>query len=172
MSPKQEKPIVISQKLFGLSLKLFPKEHMMQFGDEMQFVFTEDCIEIYRQAGFWGLIKLWILTINDLTMNLGYEHVRAWKYKLHNRHKERILMDEKQISTRHYFLNGLYWMLGGMLGGLVTGFAFVPIYGMSWLAIFGGTFTIVVGAVAGIISFVIYTAVYNYVLHKTPPLRS
>ena len=169
MSPENNKPVIISQKLFLQFLKLFPKEHILEFGQEMNTVFAEDCAEVYRHSGLIGLIKLWLITLGDLLINMGYEHTRVWKQKMN---KEHFSMEEKQLTTQQYILNGLYWALGGMAGGVVLGLMFLMIYGLSLLSVAVWiSFSLFVGALAGAVSFIIYSAIYNLVLRKAPPLK-
>ena len=55
---------------------------------------------------------------------------------------------------------GLYWGIGGMVGGVVVGITITTIYGWTLLsAIFWIGFGIMVGALSGVVSYLLYRLV-------------
>ena len=61
---------------------------------------------------------------------------------------------------------GLYWGLGGMVGGLVVGITLTTIYGWTLLsASFWIGFGLVVGAMSGVVSYVLYRLIYRLVFN-------
>lgn len=62
---------------------------------------------------------------------------------------------------------GLYWSMGGMIGGLVVGITLASIYGWTVLsASFWLGFGLPVGAASGAISYMLYRVIYGAVVTK------
>ena len=62
---------------------------------------------------------------------------------------------------------GLYWSLGGMIGGLVVGLTLANIYGWTLLSTtFWLGFGLIVGAMSGAISYMVYRVIYGAVATK------
>jgi len=62
---------------------------------------------------------------------------------------------------------GLYWTVGGMFGGLVVGITLANIYGWTLLsASFWLGFGLIVGAISGGISYMLYRVIYSAVVTK------
>lgn len=62
---------------------------------------------------------------------------------------------------------GLYWSIGGMIGGLVVGFTLTAIYGWTFLsASFWIGFGLMVGALSGGVSYMLYRLVHGLLLNR------
>lgn len=62
---------------------------------------------------------------------------------------------------------GLYWSIGGMIGGLIVGLTLANIYGWTLLsASFWLGFGLLVGALSGAVSYMLYRVIYSLVLGK------
>ena len=74
-----------------------------------------------------------------------------------------------KVEKLQFIPNGIYWALGGMLGGIVVGISIAKYYGWSPLSIaFWLGFGLFVGALSGVLSFIIYRRIYDNVdLAKT-----
>jgi len=63
---------------------------------------------------------------------------------------------------------GLYWGMGGMLGGLVVGITLATIYGWTLLSAgFWIGFGLMVGALSGVVSYMLYRLAHSLIFNKT-----
>lgn len=68
-----------SQQLYGMLLQLYPKSYRREFGKEMQYVFSEQLNDSYREHGESGIIHLWFKTIIDSLKSCITQHLEAQK---------------------------------------------------------------------------------------------
>jgi hypothetical protein len=66
-----------SRRLYGWLIKVYPKEHVAEYGTAMQQVFTDQTSEISKEQGLLGLVFLWMRTLIDLGKTAVSEHVHA-----------------------------------------------------------------------------------------------
>ena len=62
---------------------------------------------------------------------------------------------------------GLYWSIGGMIGGLVVGITLATIYGWTLLsASFWIAFGLMVGALSGVVSYMLYRQIHRFLFNR------
>jgi hypothetical protein len=64
--------------VYATSLRLFPAEFRQRYADEVQMVFTNDCLDGYCAGGWLGLVGLWLRTVPDILRGACGEHWDAW----------------------------------------------------------------------------------------------
>ena len=64
-----------SQRLYGFLLKFYPRSYRQEFGEEMQYVFSESLKDAYTENGEPGVISLWGRTIIDAGKSLVIQHI-------------------------------------------------------------------------------------------------
>jgi hypothetical protein len=74
---KRESWVAGSRRLYAWLLKLYPKDHVEEYGAAMLQVFTDQCREISKEQGFPGLVFLWLRTIIDMGKTAVSEHMHA-----------------------------------------------------------------------------------------------
>jgi len=74
---KNERWVAGSRRLYARLIKLYPKEHVAEYGEAMRQVFTDQCREISREKGIPGLVLLWLRTMVDLGKTAVSEHMHA-----------------------------------------------------------------------------------------------
>lgn len=68
-----------SEQLYGFLLKLYPKNFKQQFGQEMQFVFSEQLADSYSEHGDYGIVSLWSRTVIDASKSIISQHLVSQK---------------------------------------------------------------------------------------------
>ena len=83
-------------------------------------------------------------------------------------------MDRKELLAQSRAGDrGLYWGLGGMIGGVVVGITITTIYGWTLLnAGFWIGFGLMVGALSGVIGYLLYRLVLSkFIQQKTSGIK-
>lgn len=165
MTGINKKILEISEKVYRGLVQLFPERYFQAFGEEMVLTFKDDYQETYRVEGLFGLVVLWVFTLWDLGLSISYE------YKIQfSDDGENIMTNIRETINQSIILRFTFWVLGGMVGGLVVGLTLVGIYGWSLLSVsFWLGFGLLVGALSGGVSFVIYRATYGVIFYKESP---
>jgi hypothetical protein len=74
------KPVIHrSERLYGFLLNFYPKRYRQEFGEEMQYVFSESLKDAYAEYGERGIINLWARTIVDAGKTLVTQHLENQK---------------------------------------------------------------------------------------------
>jgi len=60
-------------------LRLYPKEHRVEYGECMAQLFRDECRDSWNQARWNGLVVLWIRTLIDLSKTVVLEHLSNLK---------------------------------------------------------------------------------------------
>jgi hypothetical protein len=107
-----------SEQLYGLLLRLYPKRFKQQFGEEMQFVFSESLSNAVAQRGSNGVAALWGRTIFDLSKSLVIEY-------LQDKQGGAVMKSQRLMNSKFAALTGFLVVLPFMvLEGITTsGFA-------------------------------------------------
>jgi len=66
-----------SRRFYARLIRLYPQEHVVEYGDAMLQVFTDQCRAAVRKQGFIGLFLLWLRTFFDLGKTVLDEHLQA-----------------------------------------------------------------------------------------------
>jgi len=69
-----DKLVESSRRLYNRLLGLYPKEHRMEYGQEMARLFTDQCRSAASANGKSGLLALWLRTLWDLCKTALVEH--------------------------------------------------------------------------------------------------
>jgi hypothetical protein len=64
-----------SKQVYGFLLRFYPKKFQQEYGQEMQFVFSEHLTDTYIEHGKQGVTNLWIKTLIDLSQSLVVQHI-------------------------------------------------------------------------------------------------
>lgn len=67
---------MISERLYGLLLYLYPKKFRAAYGQQMRLTFHDACRAAYRRNGAGGLLALWLPTLLDLFKSALEERAR------------------------------------------------------------------------------------------------
>jgi hypothetical protein len=62
--------LVLSSRIYGCLLLLYPKDLREDFGADMSLVFAEDLAAAWHQTGFTGVIRVWSGTLGE-TVRIG-----------------------------------------------------------------------------------------------------
>ena len=57
--------LVLSSRIYGCLLRLYPKDLREDFGTDMSLVFAEDLAAASRQTGITGVIRVWSCTLGE-----------------------------------------------------------------------------------------------------------
>lgn len=68
-----------SVRLYGFLLNFYPKRYRQEFGEEMQYVFSESLKDAYTEHGGQGIITLWARTLVDAGKSLVTQHLEDQK---------------------------------------------------------------------------------------------
>lgn len=63
-----------SEQIYALLLKLYPRAYQRQFGEEMQYVFSETLKDEYGEKGSQGIISHWCRIFADTGKSLIIQH--------------------------------------------------------------------------------------------------
>jgi hypothetical protein len=69
--------VLVSDRLYGLLLWVYPASFRQRYGPEMAQVFRDCACDACRQGGFLELAELWIRTLGDFWVTLPVEHLAA-----------------------------------------------------------------------------------------------
>jgi hypothetical protein len=64
----------ISQHVYGLLLRAYPREFRREYGPQMRQVFRDSC-RFRRQGIKFGLLRVWLTTLIDLIQTAPIEHL-------------------------------------------------------------------------------------------------
>jgi len=65
----------ISDRLYGMLLRMLPFEFRLEFGSDMEETFHQQRVETARDHGFAALLAMWWATIADILRMAPREHV-------------------------------------------------------------------------------------------------
>jgi hypothetical protein len=68
-----------SQRIYRFLLKLYPASFQQEFGEEMQYVFTESLRDAYADTGGSGIPAFWGRTVLDAGTSILAQHVESLK---------------------------------------------------------------------------------------------
>ena len=68
--------LLVSERLYGALLHLYPKEFRVAYGQQMRLTFRDACRVAYHQNGVVGLLALWLPTLLDLFISALEERAR------------------------------------------------------------------------------------------------
>ena len=80
--------LLVSERLYGLLLHLYPKEFRAAYGQQMRLTFRDACRIAYDQNGAGGLLALWLPTLLDLFKSALEERARQGEITMS---KERLM---------------------------------------------------------------------------------
>jgi capsular polysaccharide biosynthesis protein len=66
-----------SQKVYSLLLRAYPPAHRAEYGAAMAQLFRDQCRDAWREAGGWGLTKLWCRVLPDWASTSISERIAA-----------------------------------------------------------------------------------------------
>ncbi|MFN2211659.1 MAG: hypothetical protein ACK2UE_01190 [Anaerolineales bacterium] len=69
-------PVALSISLYGMLLAAYPTGFRHEYGPHMAQVFRDCCLRSYRQAGYPGMLNLWIFTLIDYIKTVFEEHMQ------------------------------------------------------------------------------------------------
>ncbi len=110
--------ILRSERIYKFILKLYPRQYREEFGEEMQFVFSETLKDSYEQNGTQGIISFWTLTMSDAVISLITQHLQKQKGKKSMKTKSTSILMQNKIFG---------WIALGTLGILL-----IPLIGMQY----------------------------------------
>jgi hypothetical protein len=112
----------ISERVYRVLLRAYPREFREVYGRQMEQVFRDLCCEEARRGGGGGLVRLWVYVGLDLASSAVVERCHA---------------EDKEIAVRDYKLAGagfvlilapLYFAAASLLKyGVGVGFLFEPL---------------------------------------------
>ncbi len=68
--------LLVSERLYGALLHLYPKEFRAAYGQQMRLTFRDACRVAYLRNGIGGLLALWLPTLLDLFKSALEERAR------------------------------------------------------------------------------------------------
>ena len=80
--------LLVSERLYGALLYLYPKKFRAAYGQQMRLTFRAACQVAYRQNGAGGLLALWLPTLFDLLKSALEERARQGEITMS---KERLI---------------------------------------------------------------------------------
>jgi capsular polysaccharide biosynthesis protein len=69
--------LVISQKVYGWLLRVYPKAHRQAYGPAMAQLFRDQCRDAWEEEQDWGMVKLWLRVLPDLVSTSIAERLAA-----------------------------------------------------------------------------------------------
>jgi hypothetical protein len=96
--------LLVSERLYGALLYLYPKKFRAVYGQQMRLTFRDECRVAYRRNGVGGLLALWLPTLLDLLKSALEE--RAWQ-GVTTMSKERLIALAGPLTI----LVGLVWLV-------------------------------------------------------------
>ncbi len=67
--------VALSQRLYRWLLCLYPQAYRTAYEAEMFHLFTDQCREVYKGGGNWGMLSLWLRTLADVGVSAVREHL-------------------------------------------------------------------------------------------------
>lgn len=67
----------VSQKVYAWLLRAYPPAHRAEYGEAMAQLFRDQCRDAWREAGGWGLTKLWLRVLPDWVSTSIGERIAA-----------------------------------------------------------------------------------------------
>ena len=109
--------LLISERLYGALLHLYPQEFRAAYGQQMRLTFRDACRKVYYRNGAGGLLVLWLPTLLDLFKSAIIERSRQGEITMTN--SRRIA-----LAGPLTILAGLMWVVSS-IGDLIllTGLA-------------------------------------------------
>jgi hypothetical protein len=101
--PLNDSILTVSVKVYQTLLLAYPIKFKQEYGSEMLQVFQDCCLRTLRQGGINGMVKLWVVTLLDLTQSVISEHAQ----------KE--VQMKKEIKPEEIQTAGLALIWGGIL---------------------------------------------------------
>ena len=71
--------ITLSKSTYRFLLRLYPSAYRREFASEMEFVFSQQLVDSYRQSGESGVFFLWMRTSLDALKSLLVQHLENTK---------------------------------------------------------------------------------------------
>lgn len=68
-----------SKRLYSIFLKLYPKKYTEEFGEEMQYVYSETLRDAYEEKGILGVIDFWERSVIDGVKSFLVQHIENQK---------------------------------------------------------------------------------------------
>ncbi len=109
------RPLVVSDRLYSWMLRAYPSEFGREYGAEMAQVFRVCCREAYASRAIWGLLRLWLATLRDLSVTALDERA---KESFMNRLSSRDL-------EKHVTILGWLYLIGSGLAVLLGSSAYI-----------------------------------------------
>lgn len=113
--------ILRSERIYKFILKLYPRQYREEFGEEMQFVFSETLKDSYEQNGTQGIISFWTLTMSDAVISLITQHLQKQKGKKSMKTKSTSILMQNKIFG---------WIAGGTAAILLIPFVNMQMGGL------------------------------------------
>lgn len=85
MADTSKRIIAISERLYRRLLVVYPATFRRQYGSQMIQVFLDCCRAAYQKSRSWGVLRLWMPTLDDLLTNAIAEHISTLIQKLRTR---------------------------------------------------------------------------------------
>lgn len=74
-TPRDPRPVVISDRIYRVLLRVYPRRFREKYREEMALVFRDSCRQTYVDLGPRGLLRVWAAAAFDLVKNAPEEHV-------------------------------------------------------------------------------------------------
>lgn len=74
-TPHDPRPVRISDRIYWVLLRAYPRRFRQEYREEMALVFRDSCRQTYVDMGTRGLLRLWTAAVVDLVKNAPEEHV-------------------------------------------------------------------------------------------------
>ena len=75
MTPAQTPALIrVSIRVYRVLLRLYPRQHRLEYGEMMVDLFDDMCRTTYHQHQSIGIIKLWLRTLKDTAIAAIIEH--------------------------------------------------------------------------------------------------
>lgn len=68
-----------SERIYSFLLKFYPRRYRQEFGEEMEYIFSESMKDAYVDKGVQGIVKVWGRTIIDVGKSIVTQHVESQK---------------------------------------------------------------------------------------------
>lgn len=67
--------IGLSQRIYNLIVRCYPRHYREAFGEEMRYVFSASLEDAYHQYGQVGVLRVWFRTVRDAGSSLVVQHM-------------------------------------------------------------------------------------------------
>lgn len=75
----EQSGILLSERIYRLLLRFYPRGYRQEFAEEMEYVFSESLKDSLRESGVLGMVSLWSRTAIDTGKTLVVQHVENLK---------------------------------------------------------------------------------------------